>query len=103
MRRLFPAIAVVLALVTSHANAAWYTGTVYKIQVAPDGSFTAYLQASGNNECGGTSVRFTNTAATSHRMVFAALLAYEAQETPVQFSIQSCAGTVGIFEYIEST
>jgi hypothetical protein len=88
---------------TSSADAAWYTGTIYKIQIAPNGSFTVYLEAAADNECGSTHVRFANTNAASLKMVFAAVLVYEAQAIPVQFSIQSCRGNFGVFEYIEST
>jgi hypothetical protein len=40
---------------------------------------------------------------THQQLVFAAVLAYEAQGIPVRFSIQSCEGIYGVFEYIEST
>ena len=60
-----------------------------------------YLNADSNNECGSKTVRFTNTSAASLKMVFAALLAYDAQGLPVQFSIASCSGSSGVFEYID--
>ena len=105
MKRTLLSASAVLAgfLFSSAANAAWYTGPISKIQIAPDSSFTVYLDAAGINECGSKTVRFTNTSAASLKMVFAALLAYEAQEIPVQFSIISCSGSIGVFEYIEST
>ena len=101
----FVAVMLMCGLSTA-ANAAWFTGVVYKIQVGPNGEFTAFLNplsSGSSHECGGTAVTFYDATAAGAKMIYAALLAYESQETPVQFSIISCSGSTGVFSHIEST
>jgi hypothetical protein len=86
---------------TSPAHAAWFTARIDRILISPAGGFSVYFPTGTNHECGSNRVDFSDPNGAGAKLIFAALLAYEAQKAFVQFAIQSCSGTVGIFSYIE--
>jgi hypothetical protein len=85
------------------ANAAWYTGKIDRMQIAPNGSLTVYVSANAPNECGSYQIIFSDPQAFGFKYIVAALLSYEAQKDSVQFLITSCSGNVGIFQNIEGS
>lgn len=85
----------------AHASA-WFSAEIDRIQVAPNGAIDVYTHSGINNECGSNRMTFIDPNAVGARMIYAALLSYEAQREPVQFLIMSCSGTTGIFANIES-
>ena len=100
MKRLIH-IAVLTLFGIGTANAAWYTGKIDRMQVTPAGGLIVYVQANAPHECGSYQIIFSDPNAAGLKMIFAALLTYEAQKDPVQFLITSCSGNVGIFQNIE--
>lgn len=85
---------------TAHASA-WFFAEIDRIQVAPNGAIDVYTHSGVNHECGSNRMTFIDPNAVGARMIYAALLSYEAQREPVQFLIMSCSGTTGIFANIE--
>lgn len=96
-------VLVILSVVTSGVNAAWYTGTINRIQVGYDNRIIVYLDSDSEHECGSKRVDFSDTTSPGLKMVYAALLSYEAQNKAVQFAIENCSGVYGLFRIIEST
>jgi len=95
-------ILIILSIVTTGVNADWYTGTINRIQVGYDKQLIVYLDSDNEHECGSKRVDFFDTSAPGFKLVFAALLSYEAQNKSVQFAIEDCSGVNGLFRIIES-
>lgn len=104
MRRTKGLIASVLlgiALVGSQAHAAWFVGTINRIQIGVDNNLIVYVNAPTDHECGSKRLVFSDPNAAGFKAVYAALLSWEAQGKSVQFAIISCSGTGGVFSYVE--
>lgn len=96
-------IAFCIGMGSTAAHAAWYNGTINRIQFDQSGYFIVNIDAASNNECGSKQVLFGNTSSIGYKNLIAALLAWEAQHKLIQFLIGSCSGTVGILTTVEDT
>lgn len=95
-------IGLVIAEMSAIA-ANWFTAKIDRINIAPStGDIHVYFSAGVIHECGSNHLMFYDPSAPGAKMIFAALLAYEAQKEDVQFLVTSCSGTTGIFSNIES-
>jgi len=93
--------AAVLLIVSSVANAAWFVGTINRIQIGYDNHLEVYVDSATNHECGSFRLDFVDSNAAGYKYVYAALLAWEAQGKKVQFAVTSCSGTAAVFSYVE--
>lgn len=102
LKIMFCTVVCTLTLVAAPANAAWFTARIDRIQITPTGGFSVYFAGGTNHECGSNRIDFYDPNAANMKLILGALLAYEAQKIYVQFAIQSCSGTTGLFSNIES-
>lgn len=100
-RHLRLGLTVLAALVSPLAHADWFTGTINRIQIGADNHLVVYVDAPTNHQCGSNRLDYSDSNAAGFKNVYAALLAWEAQEKRVQFSITGCNGAAGIFSYVE--
>lgn len=102
---IFPIFFLMLLMpFTAGADTGWYTLTINRIQVGYDERIKVFTnEPHGCN--GGYQLNYDGSTGTElgRKMIYSALLAYEAQGKKVQFGIESCSGDVGIFNVIEST
>lgn len=92
--------ATFLGAQTATAATGWLVGaTIDRIQVTPAGNVVLYV--TGDNGCGGTRLEY-DTTATAAKMVYAGLLAAQAQNRPMNFNVSACIGAdVAVFTHIE--
>jgi hypothetical protein len=91
----------VMLMMTSIANAAWFVGTINRIQMGSDSHLVVYVDAPAAHECGSYRLDFSDSNAPGFKYVYAALLAWQAQEKKIQFAIIQCSGTNGVFSHVE--
>ena len=102
----FVSVAIVAASLLSPARAAvpgWFFAEIDRMQVTPSGGLSVYFHGGVDAGCGSNHIDYAGGGtADGLRMIYAALLTYEAQHEPVQFLITSCSGSTGLFANIES-
>lgn len=100
--RVWCGVALAATLLGSQTASAigWVVGaTIVSIQVTPTGNVVLYV--AGDNGCGGTRLEY-DTNATAAKMVYAGLLAAQAQNRPMDFNVTSCIGVdVAVFQHIQ--
>ena len=84
---------------SSFVNASMHEAKIVKIRTYLNGGIYVFIDS--QHECGSNQVGMDASAA-GFQMVYSALLAYEAQRKSVRFAIQSCNGTLGMIDRIES-
>lgn len=93
-------LSLTLLILSQHTLAGWHYDQLIGFNVHTNGGVSITVKTT--HECGSTVLSVPNPESEYIDRIISVLLSHQAQDKPLHFAIQSCAGTTGVIDRVRT-